>query len=97
MNNGENIILDLTQVSEELAQINQVVMDLSAATRPLLGGEYFITDGELSTLLKVSRRTLQQWRTDGIIPYYNIGGKVLYRESDVQVLLDSFYIRAYAQ
>ena len=41
-----------------------------------LKGERFVTD-ELSRLLKISRRTLQEYRTARIIPYYLIQGKVL--------------------
>ncbi len=41
--------------------------------------------------LKVSRRTLQDYRTTGKIPYIQLGGKVLYRESDIQKLLEDNY------
>ena len=40
-----------------------------------LKGERFVTDEELSRLLKISRRTLQEYRTARIIPYYLIQGK----------------------
>ncbi|MDU1772086.1 MAG: helix-turn-helix domain-containing protein [Bacteroides sp.] len=51
-----------------------------------LKGERFVTDEELSRLLKISRRTLQEYRTARIIPYYLIQGKVLYMESEIQKL-----------
>ncbi|MCD8101358.1 MAG: helix-turn-helix domain-containing protein [Alistipes sp.] len=50
-----------------------------------------MTDKDLSNLLKVSRRCLQQYRSAGIIPYYQICGKVLYRESDIEELLMKSY------
>ena len=46
-----------------------------------------MNDAELASFLKVSRRTLQEYRNNGIIPYYQIGGKILYRESDIEELL----------
>ena len=49
-----------------------------------LKGERFVTDEELSRLLKISRRTLQEYRTARIIPYYLI----LYMESEIQKLLE---------
>lgn len=58
--------------------------------RPLLGGESYLTDREVSGRLKVSRRTLQDWRTAGMIAYTQVGGKVLYAESDIQALLDKY-------
>lgn len=59
--------------------------------RPTLGGERFLTDREVSERLRVSRRSLQDYRTNGTIPYIQLGGKVLYRESDIQKMLDEGY------
>lgn len=47
-----------------------------------------MTDAELSQYLKLSRRTLQEYRNNGLVPYYQIGGKILYRESDIEELLE---------
>lgn len=49
--------------------------------------ETYLTDKEVQALLKVSRRTLQVWRDNGMIAYIYIGGKILYRESDIQKTL----------
>ena len=56
-------------------------------------GERFLTDEELSGILRISRRTLQEYRTFGVIPYYLLQGKVLYKESDIQKLLEDAYKR----
>lgn len=64
---------------------------LSESYRPLFNGERYITDRELSERLHVSRRTLQEYRASGLLPYIIIGGKVLYREGDVQSLLERNY------
>ena len=45
--------------------------------------------------LKISRRTLQEYRDSGIVPYVKLGGKVLYRESDLEKLLEECYHPAY--
>jgi excisionase family DNA binding protein len=55
----------------------------TASCPPTLNGERFLTDKEVSERLKVSRRTLQDYRTGGQIPYIQLGGKVLYHESDI--------------
>lgn len=62
--------------------------------RPTLKGERFLTDTQVSERLKVSRRTLQEYRTEGRIPYTHFGGKTLYRESDIQKILDKGYRKA---
>ena len=63
--------------------------------RPLLVGERYLTDREVAQILKVSRRTLQEYRNDGVLPYILLGGKVLYRESDLESVLESCYHQAY--
>ena len=59
--------------------------------KPALSGERYLIDREVSVRLKVSRRTLQDWRTNGQIAYTMLGGKALYRESDIQKMLEAGY------
>ena len=68
---------------------------LTANHRPTLGGERFFTDKEVSAQLKVSRRTLQDYRNEGRIAYIQLGGKILYRESDIERMLADSYHAAY--
>ena len=70
------------------------VEHLTANYRPTLGGERFFTDKEVSARLKVSRRTLQDYRNEGHIAYIQLGGKILYRESDIERMLNE-YLRKY--
>ena len=64
-------------------------------SRPMLDGDRYLTDREVSEILKVSRRTLQEYRNEGVLPYIPLGGKILYRESDLEELLEKFYHPAY--
>ena len=57
--------------------------------------EQFLTDKEVSAWLKVSRRTLQDYRNNGMIAYYQLGCKILYKESDIEKLVMSGYRNAY--
>ena len=50
--------------------------------QPSAYGDELLTDKEVAYLLKVSRRTLQDYRNNGILPYTQVGGKILYRASD---------------
>lgn len=68
---------------------------LSESYRPTLNGERYLTDKELSERLKISRRTLQEWRNTGRVEYILIEGKVLYEESAIQRLLDRHYQKAW--
>lgn len=71
-----------------LEQIDKTLKKLEPLCRRPFKGERFVNDSELSALLKISRRTLQEYRTAGIIPYYLIQGKVLYKESEIEKLLE---------
>ena len=59
-----------------------------------MAGENFYTDRELAEKLKVSRRSLQHYRDSGLLAFTRLGGKILYRSSDIEKLLDSCYREA---
>lgn len=70
---------------ERLSKTLKTVLDSS---RPPLNGEHYLTDAEVSKHLKMSRRTLQQYRDDRKIPFIHLGGRILYRASDIEKLLN---------
>ena len=61
------------------------------AARPMLGGEVYLTSEEVCSLLRLSTRTLQDYRDNGTLAYCKIGGKILYRQSDIQAMLERHY------
>ena len=75
----------------ELDRIAKNVATMADENQPLLGGEHYLTDRELSQRLKISRRALQDYRNNGILPYRQLGGKILYRESDIERVLQGCY------
>ena len=54
----------------------------------------FFSTVELAEKLKVSRRSLQQYRDSGLLAFTRLGGKILYRSSDIEKLLDGCYRKA---
>lgn len=62
-----------------------------ATARPMLDGEVYLTSEEVCKLLRLSSRTLQEYRDNGTIAYYKIGGKILYKQSDIQAMLERNY------
>ena len=65
---------------------------MGASCKASPSNEQFLTDKEVSAWLKVSRRTLQDYRNNGMIAYYQLGG---YKESDIERLVMSGYRNAY--
>lgn len=77
-----------------LDNIRTKIEELAENNRPPFNGERFLTDKELSDLLKISRRCLQDYRDQGRIPYIQLGGKILYKVSDIEKLLEDNYHEA---
>lgn len=84
-----NVIAFLKTLDKIADKVEQVTMNW----RPALNGERFLTDCEVSERLKISRRALQDYRNQGKIPYLYLGGKILYRESDLERVLEKAYYR----
>ena len=59
--------------------------------RPILGGERYLTSEEVCGKLHISPRTLQDYRDTGLLAYVKLPGKIIYRESDVEKLLENHY------
>lgn len=85
----------LEYLFETLDFIQEEVESTFGKLSTLINSEHYLTDAELAKILKLSRRTLFEYRIDGVLPYYLISGKVLYKESDILKLLEKNYIKAY--
>ena len=85
----------VAQFGDTLDRLLNGIENFVANSRPTLGGERFLTDREVSTRLKVSRRTLQDYRNTGMIAYYQLGDKVLYKKSDIERMLTANYREAF--
>ena len=71
---------EVLQFFDEMKRISTFIDALKSGYTPSLNGERFLTD-------KLTKRTLLEYRNCGKIPYYQIGGKILYRENDIEKLL----------
>ena len=92
----ELITKDNAKVVAFLKTLDRIVDKVGQITtncRPALNGERFLTDREVSERLKISRRALQDYRNQGKIPYLYFGGKILYKESDLEKVLEKAYYR----
>ena len=85
----------VTDAMQSMKDIESLFDKVTSNYRPLLEGERYLSDVEVSHRLKISRRTLQEYRDNGMIPYFKLGGKVLYRESDLERVLQECYHPAY--
>jgi hypothetical protein len=88
----EAIILTSEQFDTLKASIDEIKRNLS---KPTASNEVvFIDNQEFIDLMKISPRTAQKWRDEGVIAFSQIGNKIYYRMKDVQLLLDKNYNKA---
>ena len=80
---------------KELDSMLNGIESMNEKSKASFGNERFLTDREVSARLKVSRRTLQDYRNTGMIAYYQLGGKILYKESDIERMLLANYREAF--
>lgn len=53
--------------------------------------DQWLDNEEVCRLLRVTKRTLQNYRDKFLIPYSQVGKKTLYKKEDVQKLLEKHY------
>ncbi|MCM1296713.1 MAG: helix-turn-helix domain-containing protein [Muribaculaceae bacterium] len=82
---------DVQTFFSQARELTEMFEGMAKNVRPPLAGRYFIDDKELAKRLSLSRRTLQSYRDNNVIPYYKIGGKTLYDEAEIDQWLSSSY------
>lgn len=92
-NKSEDVISFLAVLDDSLDSINLAL----ASRTPHLKGEKYLTNNDVSKLLNISIRSLQDWRDNGTISYIQISGKILYRQSDILKLLEDNYEKSWRE
>ena len=82
---------DMQVVLSALKGVSKRIKEVAQIQKPLFGGEHFLTGKEVCERLYISPRTLQDYRDKGIIPYTQFAGKILYKASDLERLLEMNY------
>ena len=79
---------DMQQVLSTISGVSKRIKEVAQTHKPLFGGEHFLTGKEVCKRLYISPRTLQDYRDRRIIPYTQFAGKILYKVSDLERLLE---------
>ena len=82
---------EMQVVISALQRVKERIREVSETHRPLFGGEHFLTGKEVCERLYISPRTLQDYRDRKIIPYTQFAGKILYKVSDLERILEENY------
>ncbi|WP_025843247.1 helix-turn-helix domain-containing protein [Porphyromonas gingivicanis] len=82
---------EMKELISGIREMTKRLKEIAETHRPLFGGEIYLTGREVCERLFISPRTLQDYRDKGVIPYTQIAGKILYRLSDIDQLLQENY------
>ena len=96
----ELINKDTPQVKEFISSLDSMLKGIEIIVKHYklhLNGERFLSSHEVSKKLNVSLRTLQEWRDTGLIPFIQIKGKIIYRQSDIDKLLQKYYFESWKE
>ncbi len=74
----------IARTLDSLRKASRKAESLMDNYKPVLHGERFMTDGELASALRVSPRALRDYRNEGIFPFIQMKGNILYKESDIE-------------
>ena len=86
---------NLREVPGDLEKVDAVIEQIRGFCRPMFNGEHYLSGEEVCKALRITKRTLQQYRDDGLVSYVTLPGKMLYKESDILALLQRNYIPAF--
>lgn len=87
--NNEDFEKWMEKLSKKLSEISQDLKSLINTKEVFDEDETLLDNQDLAFLLKVSKRTLQRYRSSGKLPYFMIAHKTYYRTADVREFVRS--------
>jgi hypothetical protein len=97
MLDDETIIESLKEVCQNHQELNKRLdnlIDSLSKTRKMPADPFFSNE-EFMELMSISVRTAQLWRDQGLIGYSKLSGKIYYKMSDIQKLLNDSYHKSF--
>ena len=89
----------MTNEDEEIIDHHEMIILLKTRIekilkyyRPVMNGEIYLSGQDVCEMLHISKRTLQQYRDDKILPFIQIGGKIIFKQSDILAALEQNYV-----
>ena len=83
---------EIIAYQEMMIRLRNRIEEILKNYRPVMNGEIYLSGEDVCRLLHISKRTLQQYRDDNILPYIQIGCKIICKETDILTVLEQIYI-----
>lgn len=91
----EKLILSELDFRELQLKLERITSQLEALGKQNSLTEQWLDNQDVCLILKVSTRTLQNYRDKGILPFSQIGNKIYYKSSDIEKHLNNSYVKAF--
>jgi hypothetical protein len=90
----ETCCIPSDKLNELLTKVDNLTskFDKQSQQNPL--SERWLDIQETCLLLKISKRTLQSYRDNGVLSFSQIAGKIYFRASDIEEHLKNHYVKA---
>ena len=86
------------EIKDILSAIEEATTNLELGMEALsssVNQDRYLNNNQVCEMLHISQRTLQDYRDKGRISFYKLEGKILYKYSDIENLLNSNYYKAW--
>lgn len=88
------VILTVEQYKDLVNRLDMLNRKIEG--KPKAPQETFLDNQEFLKLMKISKRTAQTWRDEGMVSFSQINSKIYYKMKDVEVLLNKNYNKAFS-
>ena len=80
------------ELNRQLSTLSVQMADFQKKIAPQ-NREKWLDAQDVCMALGISKRSLQNYREKGLVPYSNIGGKFFYKEADIQKILEDGLVK----
>lgn len=92
----ENLTIPADAYNELISKIENITLAIQTQNDKYPLSERWLDIQETCFLLKVSKRTLQSYRDNGILSFSQISGKIYFKASDIEDHLKKHYVSAFS-
>lgn len=79
----------LDGMKNELKALLELTENATQKYTPIFGHEQWLDNQEVCLMMNITKRTLQTYKSKGLLPYSKLNRKNYYKRSDVQTLLEA--------
>ncbi|WP_341224801.1 helix-turn-helix domain-containing protein [uncultured Arcticibacterium sp.] len=88
------VLLMLQNLQQEVAILKTFIQSLlHKPSEPYKFDKIWIDSQDVMLSLHISKRTLQNLRDTGVLPYSRINGKFYYKIADIEIILNKNYTK----